>query len=92
MGYTKPETVISPKNRWRFLELLHNTGEDGWSLAKGQWEDNGEFKPVLAIRWNGNDSSLGNPQSRGNPTWFVIPGELEDSVLSALPQLKKTEA
>ena len=42
------------------------------SLAIGRWDN----KPVLAMRWNGGkDSPIGNPQSRGLPTWFIVPDQ-----------------
>ena len=42
----------------------------------------------LGIRWNGEPSSpLGNPQSRGIPTWFIVPDELRDVVERAVREL-----
>jgi hypothetical protein len=38
----------------------------------------------VGIRWNGDRiSTIGLPQARGNPTWFVVPEALEGAVLSA---------
>jgi hypothetical protein len=36
----------------------------------------------IGIRWNGREEQpeIGNPQSRGKPTWFVVPRELENLV------------
>ena len=50
-----------------------DTGEGGWALASLVWDG----KPSLALRWNGDDDNrLGNPQSRGIPTWFVLPDDV----------------
>jgi hypothetical protein len=50
--------------------------------------------PVMALRWNGgSDDSrfpgIGNPQSRGVPTWFVLPDVVGDAVLQMLKLGKK---
>ena len=48
------------------------------SLAIGRWAG----RPVLAMRWNGTkDSPIGNPQSRGLPTWFIIPDQHVQAIL-----------
>jgi hypothetical protein len=77
MGYKDPTTVLSPKSRWEFGKALCNTGQGGWSIAEGWWEG----VPALGIRWNGDDDSgsPGNPQSHGNPTWFILPEELREA-------------
>ena len=44
----------------------------GWSFAELKWHD----KTSYAMRWNGGtkaSSPLGNPQSRGIATWFILP-------------------
>jgi len=78
MGYRKPATVVAPKNRWQLGPVLCDTGQGGWSVVEGFWEE----KAVLGIRWNGDDDTggHGNPQSHGNPTWFIIPDELEGAI------------
>lgn len=70
MSYVHPEEVLSPKNRvGRILEVIHDPGENGMSVARIIWDG----EPVLAIRWNGNSTQpLGNPMSRRHPTWFVV--------------------
>jgi hypothetical protein len=68
--YVKPADVHAPKRYWSLVQVLFDGGEEDSSLAIGRWEN----KPVLAMRWNGTaDNPLGNPQSRGLPTWFVVP-------------------
>jgi hypothetical protein len=71
--YTSPETVLSPKASVSNLRVLLNTGEGGYSLASMRWD--GDER--LGVRWNGSpDNLLGNPQSRGIATWFVLPEEI----------------
>lgn len=86
MAYTKPENVDSPRSRWRLRKVLYDSGEDGWSAAEGQWERDGFWNEVLAIRWNGS-TPPGNPQSRGLPTWFIVPDHLAEAVRMRLKQL-----
>lgn len=77
--FTSPETVLSPKGSVAELRLLLNTGEGGWALAAMKWEG----ADALGIRWNGHPGNpIGNPQSRGIPTWFILPDEI-GSVLRA---------
>ena len=77
MSYTNPEDVNSPKDRWRLRKVLHNGGEGSWSAAEGEWDG----EACLAIRWNGYAGlEMGHPQSNRWPTWFIVPGELEDAV------------
>lgn len=78
MPYINPETVVSPKHSWTLTKVILNTGRGGWSAAEGEWCK----KSCLATRWNGsdNDSGIGNPQSRGHPTWFIVPEELEPAI------------
>jgi hypothetical protein len=92
MGYQNPEYVKSPKGAVTHLRVLYDGGEqtgalewDGWSIAELEWYE----KPVLACRWNGSTtngevSEIGNPQSRGNPTWFILPKPLADTIRAQL--------
>lgn len=90
MSYVKPEDVHSPKNRWRLRKVVHDSGEGGWSAAEGQWDNGGLWSDVLAIRWNGAEGAeIGNPQSRGLATWFIVPGDLEGPVRAAIMNLSK---
>jgi len=78
---TDPQTVISPKDMWTLLAVLYcsNEKEHGWSIALGQWDGVSR----LAVRWNGDKAHpKGNPTSRGIPTWFVAPEELESHLLA----------
>lgn len=80
--YHDPSTVLSPKNKVKSVDVLYDAGpiEGSWSVAQIIWDD----KPAVGIRWNGDSNSqIGTPQSRGNPAWFVVPGELQDAVVRA---------
>ena len=84
MSYVDPNTVLSPKGSIKDLEVIYNGGENSWSLARMKWDDS----PVIAMRWNGGSSnrrpSIGNPSSRGYPTWFVVPDNVGEAIESML--------
>lgn len=103
MGYQDPMQVRSPKGAVTHLHVVYDGGEqtaehqwDGWSVAELEWYEN----PVLAIRWNGSTSregisEVGNPQSRGNPTWFILPKPLHEAIKTELqnaPQRQREDA
>lgn len=85
-NYITPDKVTSPRRAWSLIRVLEaGSSEDSFeqrvAIALGKW--NG--KPVLGMRWNGSDGSpIGNPQSRGLPTWFIVPRRLEEAVLKTL--------
>lgn len=85
MAYVDPEMVDSPKSSIRNLKVRHNQGK--WAVAEFDWED----EAVVGIRWNGTDGEpgVGSPQSRGHPTWFIVPGELADAVRARVDGLSK---
>jgi len=75
----KPENVRSPKDKWALTDVLYDGGDGGDSLAIGEWEG----ERVLAARWNGDTAKeIGNPQSRGLPTWFVLPDRYYRTILN----------
>ena len=81
MSYVKPKDVTSPKSDWNLLRVLYDGGASEWSAAEGQWYNGTVWENVLAIRWNGDSvKMIGNPQSRGHPTWFIVPEKLEAAV------------
>ncbi len=87
--YHDPKTVLSPKERVKSVEVIFDKGpvDFSWSVARLKWDDS----PVVGIRWNGDRSSTkGLPQARGNPTWFVVPKELESAVLNAAQEWRRT--
>jgi len=79
--FVPPAQVTSPRRHWTLVAVVLDGGEGNWAAAIGRWDG----KPVLVIRWNGNDDNpIGNPQSRGLPTWFVVPDELRGSILETI--------
>ena len=90
-SYILPEKVTSPRLRWSLIAVLDDGASPGatapWvSFALGRWDND----PCLAMRWNGNDENpIGNPQSRGLPTWFILPqGKVTEAILGILPTEK----
>jgi hypothetical protein len=80
--YHDPNTVRSPKDRVKSVEVVYDLGPvtGSWSVARINWDE----KTVIGIRWNGDaESSKGLPQARGNPAWFIVPDELRDAILDA---------
>ena len=87
--YIPPSEVVSPKRSWTLLSVLYERGENEAAVAVGRWEG----KAALAMRWNGNDeNTIGNPQSRGLPTWFIVPDEFRSSILNRLGVLAPERA
>lgn len=88
MAYVDPEKVTSPKEFVREVRLLHDHGPGEWSVVGLNWEG----KERVGIRWNGEEgeTGVGNPQSRGHPTWFLLPLELQDAVLKEVKRLVKS--
>ena len=72
----KPEDV-NPHN-FKVEHVLFN--HDGFSIAWGTWEGNGQR---LGMRWDG-DGDAGYPKTFGNPVWFVIPVGLTIPIAAAL--------
>jgi len=84
MAYVEPATVWAPKASIRSVQILFNSGPGGWSVASIDWESS----EAIGIRWNGKEGSgIGNPQSRGNATWFILPNELKEVILSRVDDL-----
>jgi len=85
MAYIAPATVLAPKTSVRSVEVLYSTDNGGWSVARVGWEGSAR----IGIRWNGTDDGpgIGNPQSRGNATWFILPEELERAILDKVDEL-----
>jgi hypothetical protein len=93
MAYVDPSKVVSPKANWTLIKVLrngetHGKGDDDAALAIGNWDElDGEGPyPVFAMRWNGSKKSetgVGNPQSRGLPTWFIVPYWMNDAILNS---------
>ena len=91
MSYVDPHKVTSPKDHWKRGTVLYN--KNGWSAAEGEWKEEETWEKVLAIRWNGTGKrkGKGQPQSRGYPTWFIVPEEIEGALRREIARLKKSQ-
>jgi hypothetical protein len=79
-----PESVRTPKKRVGSVDVIFDGGTGNWSLALLDFDG----KERVGIRWNGEDGpSIGNPQSHGQPTWFILPTELGPVVREQAEQL-----
>ena len=77
MPHIEPEEVISPKANWRLVDVILNRGEDDCAYAIGMWDN----RRCIGFRWNGSkERPLGNPQSRGLPTWTILDRKLHQAV------------
>jgi hypothetical protein len=82
MPYIKPAEVISPKAHWSLIDVLLDRGEGDCAYALGIWD--GERR--IGFRWNGTkDNELGNPQSRGLPTWTMLDKKIHIQIIEQLP-------
>ena len=84
MAYIPPSMVLSPKGRIAKLNVIYDGGEGSWSMAEMEWDES----PALGLRWNGEEGSIGNPQSRGLPTWFIVPDELAEAIQREIDRIK----
>jgi hypothetical protein len=88
MDYIRPNQVTSPQDYISNVRVLHDGGENSFSIAMIEWEGNDCF----AIRWNvarrewddpekqnENRHCVGMPSSHGYPVWFVLPDEIIDT-------------
>jgi hypothetical protein len=81
MAYIDPRLVTSPKGRVERLDVIYDGGEGDYAVATMLWDG----EPATGVRWNGGDrgekfQGLGNPQSRGIPTWFILPDPIAELV------------
>lgn len=89
MPYIKPEDVISPKANWRLVDVILDRGEDDCAYAIGMWDS----RRCIGFRWNGSyERPLGNPQSRGLPTWTILDRKLHDAVTRLVKKENPTKA
>jgi hypothetical protein len=90
MAYIDPHTVVSPKNRVASVDILYDDGPGSWSVARLEYD---HVPDRVGMRWNGNEdeAGIGNPQSRGRPTWFVVPDELGPMVRDVAERLSNSQ-
>jgi hypothetical protein len=85
VSYIKPTGVVSPKAHWSLIDVLLDRGEGDCAYALGIWD--GERR--IGFRWNGTKhNELGNPQSRGLPTWTMLDTEIHKQIIEQLPSDK----
>jgi len=86
MPYILPQDVVSPKAHWKLIRVLLDRGAGGCAYALGEWDG----VKRIGFRWNGYDEGpIGNPQSRGLPTWTMLDEEAHEGLLSLLPKEEK---
>ena len=84
MTYISPEAVQGPKNRVSNVRVIYDAGPGNAAVARLECDG----QPSVGLRWNGDEGRpLGNPQSRGNPTWFIVPAAFQDVVVERVRQL-----
>jgi len=82
MTYILPNDVHSPKAQWHLFEVIIKGGPGKPAYALGTWA--GERR--VGFRWNGTDDKpIGNPQSRGLPTWTMLDPSLHEAVVALIP-------
>jgi hypothetical protein len=89
MIYVEPTNVKSPKKHWYLFEVVLDKGANNCAYALGEWYG----KRRVGFRWNGGkDNPLGNPQSRGLPTWTMLDPAMHEAVVAMLPREKQAMA
>ncbi|WP_369715679.1 hypothetical protein [Leptotrichia alba] len=80
MMYIRPEDVLSPRDKVKNLEIIINNDKEDYSIALLEY--NGT--ECVGVRWNTTNEekdNIGTPQSRGIPTWFILPKEIAEVYL-----------
>lgn len=86
MSYILPSAVVSPKANWKLFAVLLDKGAGDVAYALGEWDG----KPRIGFRWNGTDENpIGNPQSRGLPTWTMLDEAMHLPIIQQLPEDKQ---
>jgi hypothetical protein len=90
MAYIEPHNVLSPRSVVGAVDVIYNGGPGSWSVARLEYAG---VQDRIGIRWNGSDkeTGIGNPQSRGMPTWFVVPDELSPLIREMAEQLSNSQ-
>ncbi len=90
--YHEPQNVLSPRRCVNSVTPLYDGGEDeAFSLAIVNWQG----KDCIGIRWNithgewddenkksGQVTCVGEPNSRGYPTWFILPDDFLNQIIN----------
>ena len=78
--YIIPEDVLSPRDKVKNLEIIIKNDKEDYSIALLEY--NGT--ECVGVRWNTTNEekdNIGTPQSRGIPTWFILPKEIAEVYL-----------
>lgn len=91
--YKSPINVLSPKDNVSDVEPIFDNGNfhGAYSVAKLKWNN----KDVVGVRWNiteneasdpskksGKKVCVGEPNSRGHSTWFILPDHFLSTLIS----------
>lgn len=77
--YDNAEKIEFPRQKIGSIKkILHIDTIDRWAVSFLLWEN----KHRLATRWFW--SRIGDPNSRGYPTWHILPDELAKPILNDL--------
>ncbi|MDR0604047.1 MAG: hypothetical protein LBG80_07075 [Bacteroidales bacterium] len=72
--------INSPKEHCKGPYIVVFKSPEGrWVIVGLDWDNS----PTLGIRWFWDKT--GNPSSRGNATWFILPKALHNTILNGLP-------
>lgn len=89
MAYIEPGRVISPKSHWHLFDVVLDRKEGEGAYALGTWDG----ERMVGFRWNGTGAApIGNPQSRGLPTWTMLDPALYGAVVALLAPEKQVLA
>jgi hypothetical protein len=89
MSYIHPVDVTSPKAMWTLVDVVLDKGPGDCAYAIGMWNK----RRSVGFRWNGSDENpIGNPQSRGLPTWTMLDRALHRAVLQQVDRKNPDKA
>lgn len=91
--YHPSQTVISPRDCVSHVQVIYDGGAIPGEYAVARLDWNGQ--PTMGIRWNiterelnnpakanGTIPCVGEPNSRGYPTWFILPDTFLQNILA----------
>ena len=83
-NYLAPQYVDSPKSSLSKVRPVYDGGEWEIAVALVNWDG----VESVGVRWNGGIAdgrrTPGSPQSRGLPTWFILPKAFNIAILKVL--------
>jgi hypothetical protein len=90
-----PLSVTSPRRCVSEISVVYDGGLwvegdewTGWCVVRLLWEG----EPRVGIRWNGEmGKDAGSPNSRGFPTWFIMPQPIGEALVEIIGRLADEE-